>query len=251
MKNMKSSTLLLTATAGVMLALTGCASDSGNPPQGTDAGVESPAAQIKVPDASEIFPKTADTVEKATSVALDSDLTNGDQNAKVNISGTKDGSNSRARITMDGGTMEMLTVDGTSYVKGDKAFFAKAAGEKAAQMLTSTAGDKWISTKDASMFGNFKVGTLLESMGTDDLNAAEAAKVSAKSLEELDGVKAFKYTGDETIYWIAAEGEPYLLQVKGTGSASDASGHMAFSNWNSAPRHEAPAKSETISVPGL
>jgi hypothetical protein len=253
MKNFKNSTMLLSATAGVLLALTGCSAPAEQPAGASNANVENaPAeAEIVVPEASEIFPKTSAAIEKATSAAMVGDLVNGSQKAKLDLSGTIDGSNTRAKVSMGGGNIEVLTVNKVAYMKADKAFFEKAAGAEAAKMLDSVAADKWISTKNASQFGDFKIGSLLESMGTEELGTKEAGKITDKSLTDLDGVKAFKYTGGDTSFWIAAEGEPYLLQVEGTGSASEGAGTMTFSQWNTVKPYEAPAKSEVVSVPGL
>lgn len=253
LKNFKNGTMIFSATAGVLLALTGCSAPADAPAGSTNAGVEAaPApAQIEVPDAAEIFPRTSAAIEKATSVSLVGDLTSGSQKADLELSGTLDGSNSRAKVSMGEGTIDLLTVDDVAYMKADKAFFEAAAGAEAAKMLESVSGDKWISTKDASQFGDFKIGSLLESMGTGELESAEAAKITDKSLTELDGVKAFKYTGSDTTFWIAAEGEPHLLQVEGTGSAADGTGIMTFSQWNAVAPYKAPAKAETVSIPGL
>ena len=253
MKNLKGSALLLSATAGVLLALTGCASVSDKPAGTTSAGAENTpeAVQITVPDATEVFPKTVATMDKASSVTLNGDISSGSESAKIMLSGNKDGSNTKATITTKDGTLDLLIVDGDNYLKADKKFLAKTAGEEAADMLATLAGDKWISVKDASQFGNFNLGSMLESFGTDKMVKVEAPKVTAKSLEDLNGVKTFKYVGDKTNFWIAAEGEPYLLQVEGTGSAKEATGTMTFSDWNAVAPHKAPATTEVISIPGL
>ena len=253
MKNLKSRALLLTATAGVLVALTGCSNASDKPAASTNAEAEnSPeAVQITVPEATEVFPKTAATLDKATSVTLNGNISSGSESAKIMLSGNKEGSNSKATITTKDGTIELLTVEGGSYMKADKKFLAKTAGEEAAGMLATMAGDKWISIKDASQFGDFNLGSMLDSLGTEKMVSVEAPKVTAKSLEDLHGAKTFKYVGDETNFWIAAEGEPYLLKIESTGSTTDAAGTMTFSEWNAVAPHKAPADVEVISVPGL
>ncbi|GAA1495674.1 hypothetical protein [Paeniglutamicibacter kerguelensis] len=64
-------------------------------------------------------------------------------------------------------------------------------------------------------------------------------------------MKTFKYVGDETNFWIAAEGEPNLLKIEATGSTTDGTGTMSFSDWNAVAPHKAPAATEVISIPGL
>jgi hypothetical protein len=251
MKTFKNGAMLLSATAGVLLALTGCSAAAEPPAGASNAGsVAAPVeAEIVVPDATEVFPKTSAAIEKATSASVVGDLTSGSQKANLELSGTLDGSNARSKVTFDDTTIEILTVGNVAYMKPDKAFLTKNAGAEAAKMLDTVAAGKWISTKNASQFGEFKIGSLLGSMGTDELGSSEAAKITDKALTDLNGAKAFKYTGEENTFWIAAEGEPHLLQIE--GNSTGGGGIMTFSEWNAVKPFEAPAKSDVVSVPGL
>ncbi|MFL4474659.1 hypothetical protein ACIPVK_11735 [Paeniglutamicibacter sp. MACA_103] len=245
--------MLLSATAGVLLALTGCSAAADKPSGVATTGSEAAPveAEIVVPEAKEIFPKTSAAIEKATSATVVGDLTNGSEKGNFELSGTVDGTNSLMKMSQDDASVELLTVNKVSYMKPNKAFLTQTAGAEAAKMLDTVAANKWISTKKADQFGDFTVGSFLASMDTDELGAKEAAKITKKSLDDLNGTKAFKYTGDEVTFWIAAEGEPLLLKLEGTGSASDGTGTMTFSEWNAVKPHEAPAKSDVVSVPGL
>ncbi|GAA5228181.1 hypothetical protein [Paeniglutamicibacter antarcticus] len=223
MKTFKSSSLLLAVAASAALALDGCSSSAENP-----AGSENPPAekQIQVPEASKILPQTAEVIKNATSVSMSGEITQEGQIIKVDLAGTNDGSNSKAAVSLD-------------------------AGKEAAGMIDSLVGDKWISTSNASQFGDFNVGAMLKTMTSGDFEGSDSGKFTGSSLEDLAGVKAFKYTGDENAYWIAAEGEPYLLQVEGSDAKGSGSGNMSFSDWNAVSPFKAPADSETVSIPGL
>ncbi|MEO6530532.1 MAG: hypothetical protein ABIN10_01560, partial [Specibacter sp.] len=61
----------------------------------------------------------------------------------------------------------------------------------------------------------------------------------------------FKYTAQEATLWIAAEGAPFLLQMQPQDSTGGDTGTITFSEWNSVAPHAAPAKDETVSIPGL
>lgn len=252
MKNFKNSAMLLSATAGVVLALTGCSTAAEQPAGASTTGSEAAPveAEIVVPEAKEIFPKTSAAIEKATSATVVGDLTNGSEKGNFELSGTVDGTNSLMKMSQDDASIELLIVNNASYMKPNKEFLTQRAGAEAAKMLDTVAANKWISTKNAKQFGDLTVGSFLAAMDTDELGPKEAAKITKKSLDDLNGTKAFKYTGADTIFWIAAEGEPHLLKIEGTGSAAD-SGLMTFSEWNSVKPHEAPAKSDVVSVPGL
>jgi hypothetical protein len=248
MKTFKNGAMLLSATAGVLLALTGCSAAAEQPSGASTAGAEAAPvqAEIVVPEASEIFPKASAAIEKATSATIVGDLTVGSQKGKFELSGTVDGTNSQSMMSQGNSTIEMLTVDNVVYMKPNKAFLTERAGAEAAKMLDSVAPGKWISTKNGSQFGEFKIDSLLEAMDTGELGTKEAAKITKKDLTDLNGAKAFKYTGDENVFWIAAEGEPHLLKVESPGT-----GIMTFSEWNSVKPFGAPAKSDVVSVPGL
>ncbi|MBV1779592.1 hypothetical protein KRR55_10765 [Paeniglutamicibacter sp. ABSL32-1] len=248
MKTFKNGAMLLSATAGVLLALTGCSAAAEQPSGASSAGAEAAPvqAEIVVPEAKEIFPKTSAAIEKATSATIVGDLTVDSQKGKFELSGTVDGTNSKSMMSRGDSTIEMLTVDNVAYMKPNKEFLTEQAGAEAAKMLDSVAPGKWISTKNASLFGNLKIGSLLESMGTGELGTKEAAKITKKDLADLNGTKAFKYTGGEEVFWIAAEGEPHLLKIESTGT-----GTMTFTEWNAVKPYEAPAKSDVVSVPGL
>lgn len=248
MKTFKSSTLLLAVAASASLAMAGCSTPAENPSASENAPAEQ---QLQVPEASEILPRTAEVIKNATSVSMSGEITQAGEVIKLDLAGTNDGSNSRAAVSLDAGSFELLTVDNTAYLKADKAFFIENAGKEAAGMIDSLVGDKWISTSNASQFGDFNVGAMLKAMTSGDLEDFDSQKFTGSSLEDFAGVKAFKYTGDENDYWIAAEGEPYLLQVVGSDAKGTGSGSMGFSDWNTVSPFKAPAKSETVSIPGL
>jgi hypothetical protein len=75
--------------------------------------------------------------------------------------------------------------------------------------------------------------------------------LTASSVVDLNGAKAFKYTAQEGTVWIAAEGEQYLLQMSPKDPKSTAVDTTTFSEWNSVGPHAAPSKAETVSAPGL
>ncbi|MBB2996256.1 hypothetical protein [Paeniglutamicibacter cryotolerans] len=262
MNTLKNKTLLLPVTASLLLALAGCGgaqeapTPTATPTQesettATQAAPATPVEALIAPEAKEIFPKVSAALRSATSVSIDADMTRGSESAKVKLSGTRDGSNSRAQITRDGATVELLTADGGSYVKADQKFFTQNVGKDAAKMVDSLAHGKWISVKDTSQFGDLSIGTLLESLGAEDIKESDLGKMTGKSVVDLNGAKAFKYTAKKGILWIAAEGDPYLLQMEPKDSTGKDSGTVSFAEWNAVKPHTAPSKAETVAVPGL
>lgn len=152
----------------------------------------------------------------------------GGEIVKLDLAGTHDGSNSKATVNMDRGNFELLIVGAMSYFKADESFFAENAGEDTGGLIATLVGDKWISTSAASASGDFSVGSMLESMAADDLGDFDSDKITGSSLEVLEGLQALKYTGEKNAFWIAAEGEPDLLQVEGSDADGGGSGNLTF-----------------------
>ncbi|ALV46539.1 hypothetical protein MB46_14600 [Arthrobacter alpinus] len=257
MNAFRNKAILLPMTAGLLLALAGCSgATQASPPthvagSATTQAAPTTPAPATAPDAKEIFPKVTETVKSATSVSIAGDMSRGAESIKLKISGTRDGSNSLAEITMKGATSTLLTADGVTFLKADKEFFTQNVGQESADAIESLIGGKWITVTDAAMFGKFSIASLLDSFSAEGLEKSDFGKIADKSIVDLNGTKAFKYTAEEAILWIAAEGDPYLLQMQPQGSSSQDTGTMTFSEWNSVALQTAPAQDETISIPGL
>lgn len=257
MNAFRNKVILLPMTAGLLLAMAGCggAAQSPSPTHAAGSATAQTAlttpAPATVPDAKEIFPKVTETVKSATSVSIAGDMSRGAESMKLKISGTRDGSNSLAEITMKGATSTLLTADGVTFLKADKEFFTQNVGQESADAIESLVGGKWITVTDATKFGTFSIASLLDSFGTEGLAEADFGTITDQSIVDLKGTKAFRYTSQEAIVWIAAEGDPFLLQMQPQGSASQDTGTMTFSEWNSVALQTAPAEDETISIPGL
>ncbi|MDN6299149.1 MAG: hypothetical protein L0J68_02515 [Micrococcaceae bacterium] len=83
LKSRRNPALIVPAAAILLLGLSSCGSS--------------------VPDASEIFPKTTEAVKNAESVAINGDVVQDGKDLSIDISGTRDGSNSLAKATQDQG----------------------------------------------------------------------------------------------------------------------------------------------------
>ncbi|MHA7304846.1 hypothetical protein ACX80E_06335 [Arthrobacter sp. TMN-49] len=257
MNTPKNKALLLPLTAGLLVALAGCggAQEASTSPQdagsATSQAAPTSAAPLTVPSAKELFPKVNQTIKSATSVAIVGEMTRGTTTVKIKMSGSRDGSNSLAEVTKKGATSTLLTANGATYLKADKEFFTQNVGQETADVVDSLVGEKWITVTDASKFGNYSISSLLESFGGETLKESDLGTISDKSVVDLNGAKAFKYTGKKGILWIAAEGDPFMLQMQPQDSAGEDPGVITFSDWNSVAPQKAPSKAETVSIPGV
>ena len=254
MNNLKHKALFLPITGALLLALAGCGSaqESAAPAASaaSSAAEVTRAPVVTVPEEGRIFPKVNESMQKATSVAIEGEMSRGAKTAKIKISGTRDGSNTLSEITQDGGTLTLLNADGGSYIKADNEFFVQNSGQEIADLVAKTASNKWISVKDASRFGDRNIASFLEIYTDKSLNDG-VGKLTASSVVDLNGAQAFKYVYEEATFWIAAEGEPYLLQVGANDPTGKDGGTITLSQWNAVAPHAAPAKNETVTIPGL
>lgn len=249
MKNLKSKAFLLPTGIALLLAMAGCGSGQGAPVTPESEQVQS------IPEPADIFPRMLETINAATSVSMAADLASGTTSMKFKVSGDRDGSNSLAEVTADGATINLLTIDAASYVKADEEFFAKSRGEEAAATISAQAGGKWISVEQTRLqFGSIamlNVGKMLDSLGSSMMKEPPASEITDSSVVDLNGTRTFKYTAEKGIYWIAAEGEPYLLQTETLDPTGKNSGTMTFNEWNAVAPHIAPAAGESITIPGI
>ncbi|MDJ0316109.1 MULTISPECIES: hypothetical protein [Arthrobacter] len=251
MNNLKHKALVLPITGALLLALAGCGSTKEASAPAPNAETSAPeltqAPVLTVPDADVIFPKVTDTVKKATSVALEGTSTSGPKKLKIKVSGSRDGTNSLSEVTQDGATVTLLNADGGAYIKADNEFFVQKSGQQTADLVKEMAGNKWISVKDTSVFGDRNIGSFLGIYNEKPVNDG-LGKLASSSVADLNGAQAFKYVYEEATVWIAAEGEPYLLQFGTTGKDA---GTITMSEWNAVAPHAAPAKNDTVTIPGL
>ena len=157
-----------------------------------------------------------------------------DVNAKGDCAGT---------MTLPGGTARIISVDGNTYVKGDKAFWRGAAG-KAAPAVMAQLGDKWASAGSAS-------AQLAEFCHLDNFTSSLGAGTDVQRGETstIDGLQVAEFTsehaGGTTHAWVAVEGEPYLVRITREGEQP---GTISFSSFNASLRIDAPAPDDVVTL---
>jgi hypothetical protein len=122
------------------------------------------------------------------------------------------GANLGGRLSMEGASIELLSVDGRQYIRPDEKFWERIGGPGAAEKVAKVIGDKWAelpeSEKDfADLFGIANVEELLEPSGT----------LARGPIKDFDGVKALGLVDQRgnTLY-VAMTGEPYPIRMEGS-----------------------------------
>ncbi len=228
MKRRFGATLaVLTLTAGG-LAVTGCGGDS------TQAASSTPATAaadngVGALTATEILKKAADAAAKADSVTIKGTITQGGETVGLNLAVARNAAD--GTITIKGADMQLRLVGDTLFLRGSKETWAALGSQGDA--ISALVADKWFSVpldsnKDVSglsSFGQFadKDGLFQSLLSTDKV-------VTVKGTSEVNGQPVVLLSSKKGTLAIATTGEPYPIQIKGSGT--DGTGTIDFINWN-------------------
>lgn len=235
---------LALATGG--FALAGCGGSDSSSAAGTtattavDTTAQAPNGVADLP-AKEILQKSLDAASAASSVTVKGAITENGQKIALDMTLGKDAS--EGTISAQGVSIQLKFVSGKAYLKASGDDFAKLIGngqsEAAGKAIAALIGDKWLavptdaaSSDEAGNLGAFsqlgQKDSLLEGILKPD------GTVTVKGTDTINGTPVVlldSSEGDGTLA-IATMGEPYPVQIKGTGSSGDGSGQIDFTNWN-------------------
>lgn len=240
------------AVAGV-LALSACGggtattsgSSAGSDP--TQSPTQTQADENKrTPSSEELLTKVQENLRTATSLKLHVSGTSGGTQAEIEIAGNREGTNQKMQMKIAGGLgeAEIITVAGADYVKGDEAFWT-ANGVPAAQV--GQLEGKYVTRGTTEFSSQYNLGLLLKQAETGGLSLQD--KLNTKVEEDtVDGRKAYKLSSrvgnDDTIVWVAADGDNQLIKVTGSSDGNPMS--MTFEDWNDVQPFAAPPESDVI-----
>jgi len=160
----------------------------------------------------------------------------------ISTSGDCEGS-----ISVQGGEVQILSLDGASWMKPDAAFWEATAGESA-PMVQEMVDDKWVVLPEDE--GGFTelcdLDELLSSLGADDETEGEV-----DGTEDVDGqetVKVLSETdeGDPLTIWVTVD-DPHLI-VKMEVTEGEEPGTITFTEFDEEPDVEAPAEDDVVDL---
>ncbi|MGM7668894.1 hypothetical protein [Microbacterium sp. A93] len=229
-----------------------------------------------VPDLQEVWPEAYASIEDASSVAVDGNVSQGGQDTTVKFAGQIDDSSYAGRVSMNGVTIEIIGNTEHAYMKPNTAFYEQNGGAQLQDMV----GDKWLRVSAGE--GVLSMSTLWESIFRDIPEGDEFSNSDYTSEKvELDGEQVYKYTvsnedtGKPVSVYLSQDNR--LLRVEAEAGATDEAsgdpsgsaspsasesaasdaaaesgiGTMDFEHWNSVGPAEMPAEDEVFAVPAM
>ena len=145
------------------------------------------------------------------------------------------------------GTAQILSADGKSYMKPDKAFWEAQAPAQAPQ-IEALVGDKWVVIPSNTGLNELcDLDGLLKSF--NDNNPTN--KPTAAAAESLDGQDAVKLSGKDSdgtavTAWVASDSPHYVLKMEQTEGSTPMS--ITFSKFNDTVSITAPPSDQVVDL---
>lgn len=231
--------LLLAGVAATAALLAGC-TQGGTP--GTEPTTPAPASNgVADLSADEILTKAGEALDKATSYRVKGEMT--EEGEAVTIDMVVAGEDIAGSFSAEGQSFEIIKVGQDVYLMPPQALIdLLAMGEGGELVKTMLAGKYIKTTTDDENFADLTEKTNL----TEELLSTGGTATKGEATT-VDGVAAIAVTkGDDTFY-VATEGEPYLLKVEN----SKEGGSLTFSEFNSASAPAAPPADKVVDLAAL
>lgn len=232
---------LATYAMGIAIAATmlGCGGDDGGD-GGDDGGDSSGFAEESAEDIVAAAQKAMGDLE---SVHLSGDIDSDGSTIALDLSLSTTGS-CAGDVTIDGGGLEVLQVDGEGWFKADDAFWQAQAPDQA-EAIIAAAGGKWVVDTDGQFTSFCDLESFLEEVvSPDDENEFEKGDTT-----DVDGDEAIEITGDDSSAFIATDEPHYILKLEGTAEGEE--GSMTFSDFDEEIEVEAPAEDDIVDLDQL
>lgn len=185
-----------------------------------------------------------------SSLRMTGDLVADGEEVSIDMTLSTDG-DCEGTIGQGGATAELISLDGTSYMKPDAAFWELFAGD-AASMLIEVVGDRWVMLPaDEGDFSEFcDLDVLLDEIDEDETDRA----LEVEGTEEIDSRDAVRIAtttdeGDPLTVWVATE-EPHVI-VQMEVVEGEEPGLVRFSEFDEELDIEAPPQDEVFDLAEL
>lgn len=227
--------LFVTGLGLAAASLTACGGDSGSD------------EDFAKKSGSDIADAANDAMDGLTSVHFGGTISSQGEEVELDLQASS-GGDCTGSIRIGDGSVELLGVDGTTWMRPDETAWRTLAGDSADDLI-SLVGDKWVVIpEDEESFNEFcDLDDLIEQMLEDD---DDDATYTTKGTDEVDGqdVVAVESKSDEGVStgYVSLEDPHYLVQVEKT--EGDSTGTMTFSDFDADVDVEAPADDDVIDL---
>ena len=240
---------------GLLLGSTACGGggDDGKKDSGSDAVDQKAIDEFAAQSATEIKDQVVADMKELDSLTMSAKITSNGEDIQLDLSMDTTGQ-CEGSMQLQGGTADLLSVDGDVYIKGDEAFWTATAGEQAETVL-AVLDDRWAKQAGTGGFGSFcDLDSLLSSFEDDEGSDAEEAKdPTVGDVVEYDGQQALQLVTEQdsgtTTVWVAAEGAHYILRMENVGETEP--GTITMTDFNEPLEVEAPAEDDYIDLSSL
>lgn len=222
-----------------------------------------------VPALEDVWPEVSESIQNATSVAIEGNVVQGGQDMAVTMSGQIDDSSYSGSVSMDDAEVQVVGNAENTYMKPNGAFYEEMGGAA----LQDLVGDKWLEMPAEE--GGFTMSAFWSSFSEEIPEADEFGDSEyTRELVDLDGQEVYKYSGTS-----AENGEPVTIYItqdnklvrveveQGEDGASDeptaegsaspsagaetGTGTVDFSDWDAVEPVDMPAEDEVFAIPGM
>lgn len=180
---------------------------------------------------------------------------NGEE-TKLNLALNTDG-NCEGTVGVQGGTAQLISVDGVDYLKGDEEFWKASAGGDQAQadQIIGLLGDRWAKVPASSGGSGFGEVCDLDNF-LADFTSGSGGDYTVGETSEVDGIPAVELvednavTGEKTTAVVGTEdGKHYILALSSEGG--DSPGEITFSEFDEPVQAKAPAPGDVLDLDAL
>ena len=206
---------------------------------GSEPSTAAASSTQPIPGAEELWTAAQASMKAATSVRIKGTATNKGVTIPVEMAGTRDGSNAKVVVSQNDWTAELIMISGTTYVKGNAAYWTMA-GVPAARV--QAIGTKYVRTT-AMDTSKMDVGAMMDELATINFNLVDKLNIKVEQAD-LAGVPAYVMSqrvstsqGDLKA-WVSAEGKANLLKLIVVGGENPTD--LDFSDWNAVAPFTAP-----------
>jgi hypothetical protein len=232
-------------TALAAVAVAGCGDSAGDGGDGGDGG-----GDFAEQSAEKISEAAKDAMGDLEAVTIDGTLSAEGREIDIAMS-IGAGGDCTGSFSTQGGSAEILGVDGTVWFKPDAAFWELFAGPELAPQIIAAAGDNWVTlAEDDTSFKPFcDIEEFLGELVDDD-----DADYTKGELKEIGGEETIEIISDRpekgaSSGYVRTEGEHYLVSI--VKEEGEDPGEVTFSGFDEQPDVEAPADDEQIALEDL
>jgi hypothetical protein len=194
--------------------------------------------------AAKLMPEVQAAADGATSVHMAGSVTQGSQTVTIDVSFS--GSSVAGSVGDNGQIVDLLSLNGQTYLKLDAAFLKLA---KAPASACAVVCGKYVELPAASadqITGKLSMHELVTQVFNNKNMTSAAASGCTFSPATVNGQSVLQCRQDGYTIDVAAHGKPFVVYFTGPHGE-----HIAFSDWNSVTQPTAPPASQVVSLNSL